>query len=264
MDHSPSPSSLPSDYPRFLASLKERIRSARVKATLSVNRELILLYWDLGREVVQRQKRGNWGTRIVDQLCVDIREEFQGINGFSRTNVHRMGTFYRAWAPIFQQLSRRLENDGAIHQQPAGILGITIENKADSLIVPQAVGQLPPTTLTELPWGHNLVLIESLKQPSERLWYAKMAVEHGWSRSILIRQIESRLHLRQGKAQTNFAQTLPASQAAMAQELMKGEYALDFLTASGSREQDIERGIIDNLQKSLLELGKGFSFTTSI
>lgn len=109
-----------------------------------------------------------------------------------------------------------------------------------------------------------MVLIESLKQPSERLWYAKMAVEHGWSRSILIRQIESRLHLRQGKAQTNFAQTLPASQAAMAQELMKGEYALDFLTASGSREQDIERGIIDNLQKSLLELGKGFSFTTSI
>lgn len=227
--------SLPKDYPRFLHALKERIRTSQVKAILSVNREMIALYWDLGRQVVERQKLGGWGTGIIKRISRDVLIEFPGIKGFSRQNIQRMRAFYLAWAtesPICSQPVSKLENR----------LGIC----------PQAVG--------ELPWGHNIVLIEHLRAPRERLWYAHQTLEHGWSRPVLIRQIESGLYQHQGKALTNFELTLPAPQAKRAQETLKEEYALDFLPPGVTQEKDIEQGIIENAQRFLLELGKGFAF----
>ena len=236
---------LPDDYPCFLNDLKESIRAARTKAVLAVNRELIELYWDLGRQVVECQKQGGWGTRVIERLSRDIRAEFPGIKGFSRQNIQYMRSFYRAWS-----------EGPAICQQVAGILGPTAchppEGKSDH--------QPAPELLTRIPWYHNVVLIEQVKDPSERSWYARQTIEQGWSRNVLVHQIESGLHLRQGKAQTNFAQTLPAPQSELAQEALKDGYALDFLATAKSRERDIERGLIDNAQRFLLELGKGFAF----
>jgi predicted nuclease of restriction endonuclease-like (RecB) superfamily len=164
MESEPPAGSLPPDYPLFLSGLKERIRAAQVKAVLSVNREMIALYWDLGRQVVERQKRGRWGTGIIEQISRHILAEFPGIKGFSRSNIQRMRVFYVAWAPEFPICAQAVR-------------------KLDQAMCPQPV--------SELPWGHNIVLLEQLQAPQERLWYARQTLQHGWSRPVLVHQIES-------------------------------------------------------------------------
>jgi predicted nuclease of restriction endonuclease-like (RecB) superfamily len=230
----PKPAGLPQDYPRFLSELKERIRTAQVKAVLSVNRELIALYWDLGRQALEWVRRGKWGTAVIVRLSRDIGIEFPGIKGFSPQNIRHMRVFYRAWT---EEIS----------------------------ICPQAVGELDGSSLPQavagLPWGQNIVLLEKLSNPLERLWYARQALEHGWSRSVLVHQIESGLHLRQGNALTNFKRTLPPPQSDLAQEALKDEYAFDFLaSAQDLGERAVERGLLDHVQRFLLELGTGFAF----
>jgi predicted nuclease of restriction endonuclease-like (RecB) superfamily len=159
MDTRPSPPSLPPDYPRFLSGLKERIRAGRFKAALSANRELIAMYWDLGRQVVERQKRGSWGMNVIERAARDLRAEFPGMSGLSARNIWRMRAFYRAWT-----------------------------------------GSILPRPVAELPWRHNLALLEKLKTPQERLWYARQAFRNAWPRDVLVRHIQEGLHLRQGKA----------------------------------------------------------------
>jgi predicted nuclease of restriction endonuclease-like (RecB) superfamily len=225
--------SLPKDYPRFLNGLKERIRAGRFKAALSANRELIAMYWDLGRQVVERQKRGSWGMNVIERAAQDLRDEFPEMSGLSARNIWRMRAFYRAWAGA-----------DAILARPERELGASIL----------------PRPVAELPWRHNVALLEKLKIPQERLWYARQALRNGWPRDVLVRHIRDGLHLRQGNAQTNFGLTLPAPQAKLAQETLKEEYALDFLPAGVTQEKDIEQGIIENAQRFLLELGKGFAF----
>jgi predicted nuclease of restriction endonuclease-like (RecB) superfamily len=237
--------SLPKDYPRFLSGLKERIRAGRFKVALSANRELTAMYWDLGRQVVERQKRGSWGMKIIDQAARDLRAEFPGMSGLSASNIWRMRAFYRAWADADAILARSVRELGApIPRRP----------------VSGSPGSILPRPVAELPWRHNVALLEKLKNPQERLWYARQALRNGWPRDVLVRHIRDGLHLRQGKAQTNFALTLPAPQAKLAQETLKEEYALDFLPAGVKQEKDIEQGIIENAQRFLLELGKGFAF----
>lgn len=237
--------SLPKDYPRFLSGLKERTRAGRFKAALSANRELIAMYWDLGRQVVERQKHGRWGMKVIEQAARDLRVEFPGMSGLSASNIWRMRAFYRAWAGA-----------DAILAQPVRELAAPIRQRPIS----ESTGPILPRPVAELPWGHNVALLEKLETPQERLWYAHQAFQNGWPRYILLRHIRAGLHLRQGKAQTNFALTLPAPQAKMAQETLKEEYALDFLPADVTQKKDIEQGIIENAQRFLLELGKGFAF----
>lgn len=199
-------SPLPRDYPRFLSGLKERIRAARVKAVLAVNREMIELYWDMGREVVERVRRGRWGTGIIDRLAIDLRKESPGMKGLSASNIWRMRAFYAAWSESALILALPVrELNPAIRLQPVRKSGVSI--------LPEAV--------SELPWGHNVTILEQLKDPAERLWYAKRALEHGWSRNVLVHQIETGLHLRQGKALTNFQRTLPPPRSESAQEALK-------------------------------------------
>lgn len=243
---------LPTDYPAFLESLKSRVQQAQTRAMLSVNRELIQLYWDIGRLIVERQEREGWGKGIVDRLAADVQKAFPGLGGFSPVNVWRMRAFYVAYRPA-----------PAIPSQPATELKARKRSKAADLS--QAATEMaecvPPSPVAEIPWFHNVILVSKVKDHTQRLWYASKTLEHGWSRAVLTVQIESDLFGRQGKAISNFAGTLPAPQSDLAQQSLKDPYLFDFLTLQEDAvERDLERGLVDHIQKFLLELGAGFAF----
>jgi predicted nuclease of restriction endonuclease-like (RecB) superfamily len=225
---------LPPGYAELLEDLKARVRTAQLKAAVAVNREMIQLYWDIGRLIVERQEREGWGKGIVDRLAKDIQKAFPGLKGFSPSNVWRMRSFHLAYT-----------KEVAILAQPV--------RESDGQSLPQAVAGIP--------WGHNVILIEKLKDPLQRLWYARQTVQHGWSRTILELQIQSNLYGRQGKAVSNFAATLPPPQSDLAQQTLKDPYVFDFLTLGDeAHERDLEGGLVGHVQKFLLELGAGFAF----
>ena len=215
---------LPDDYAALLATLKERIQAARLRAAVAVNQELILLYWSIGRDILGRVSTEGWGTRVVQRLAKDLRRDFPEMTGLSPRNL----TYMQALAAAYP----------------------------DQEIVQQVVALLP--------WGHNLRLLDSLKDPDRRLWYARQAIQHGWSRAVLVHQIESGLIDRQGKAVTNFGKTLPKPQSDLARELMKDPYDFEFLAlADAVSERELERGLLEHLRSLILELGKGFAFVGS-
>ena len=215
---------VPSGYPALLADLKERIRAAQVRAGLAVNRELVLLYWRLGRDILARQEGEGWGTKVIDRLSRDLRAAFPDMKGFSPRNLKYMRSFAEAWP------------DETIVQGP----------------------------LAQLTWYHNIAILEKIATLEQRLWYVRQTLEHGWSRNVLVLQIESRLFERQGNAPTNFGRTLPAPQSDLARQVLKDPYSFDFLTlGDGAHERDLERGLLDHLRQFLLELGAGFAFVGS-
>ncbi len=187
----------PEGYADWLAELKNRIHAARQRATLAVNRELVLLYWQIGRDILTRQARQGWGAKVIDRLAHDLRTAFPDMKRFSRANLMYMRAFAEAWP--------------------------------DEQIVQQAVGQLP--------WGHNLVLLTKLKDREKRLAYARKTIENGWSRNVLVMQIETRLLERQGKALTNFDQRLPKPQSDLARESLKDPYRFDILGLTGEAQE---------------------------
>jgi len=191
---------LPPGYAKLLEDIKGRIQQAQVRAAVGVSRELIRLYWDIGREIVQRQEREGWGKAVVQRLAADVQREFPGMAGFSPQNIWYMRAFYLAWT-----------GDVAKLQQPVGEL--------DGRNLPHVVG--------EIPWGHNLQLLTKLKDPRQRLWYAQKVVQHGWSRATLVHQIELGLYGREGRAITNFPATLPVPQSDLAQQTLKDPYVFD-------------------------------------
>jgi len=217
-----STSALPASYGELLDDLKRRIREARVRAGLSVNRELIRLHWEVGKSILEREKSSRWGDKVLGRLSADLYREFPDMKGFSRTNLKYMRMFAQAY-PEF--------------------------------------GQQP---VDQLPWGHNTVLITKVKDPTMRQWYIRACIEHGWSRAVLVHQIESSLYERQGKAVTNFDRALPIPQSELARELIKDPYNLDFVGFSDPiSERELERSLLDHLKDFLLELGKGFAFVGS-
>lgn len=212
---------LPEGYADWLADLKGRIHAAQQRATLAVNRELVLLYWQIGRDILARQADQGWGAKVIERLSHDLRTAFPDMKGFSRANLMYMRAFAEAWP--------------------------------DAGIVQQAVGQLP--------WGHNLVLLTRLKNPEQRLAYARSAIAHGWSRNVLNIQIETRLLERSGAAVTNFESCLPKPQSDLARESLKDPYRLEFLgLADEAQERDIEHALVRHVTEFLLELGAGFAF----
>lgn len=230
----PASDLLPVEYAAFLESLKHRVQQAQTRAVLSVNRELIQLYWDIGRSIVERQEEAGWGKGVVDRLASDIQKAFPGIQGFSPRNVWRMRAFFLAYREPIANLT-----------QPA--------SEINSPILPQPAA--------EIPWFHNVILLEKVKDPAERLWYAAKTLEHGWSRAVLTVQIESELYRRQGKVVSNFTATLPAPQSDLVQQSFKDPYLFDFLTLHDDAiERDLEQGLVDHVQKFLIELGAGFAF----
>jgi predicted nuclease of restriction endonuclease-like (RecB) superfamily len=211
-------------YQDLLSLLKSRIRTAQIRAVSAVNRELVILYWGIGKEILLRQQLEGWGAKVIEQLGKDLRHAFPEMQGFSPRNLKYMRALAEAWP--------------------------------DEAIVQQAAAQLP--------WFHNCVLLDKVKDRVERLWYIQQAIENGWSRNVLVIQIESGLYRRQGKAITNFQATLPPPQSDLAHQLLKDPYNFDFLTLStDAQERDIERGLLAHLRSFLLELGIGFAFIGS-
>lgn len=212
---------LPENYAPWLTELKARIHNAQQRASLAVNRELVLLYWQIGRDILQRQSEAAWGAKVIDRLSADLRAAFPEMKGFSRANLMYMRAFAQAWSEVD--------------------------------IVQQAVGQLP--------WGHNLVLLTKLKDPTQRLAYAQRAIEYGWSRNMLNIHIEQRLLERSGQAVTNFSQRLPSPLSDLARESLKDPYRLDFLgLGKEASERDIESALVQHITQFLLELGAGFAY----
>ena len=211
----------PEGYADWLADLKGRIHTAQQRATLAVNRELVLLYWQIGRDILARQAAQGWGAKVIERLAHDLRAAFPEMKGFSRANLMYMRAFAQAWP--------------------------------DAAIVQQAVGQLP--------WGHNVVLLTQLKDPQQRLAYALSATKHGWSRNMLNIHIETRLLERTGTAVTNFDVSLPQLQSDLARESLKDPYRLDFLgLGKEAGEREIENALVKHVTEFLLELGAGFAF----
>ena len=213
--------SLNKEYGDFLQSLKTRIQQAQIRAALAVNRELVLLYWQIGREILERQKAQGWGAKVIEQLSKDLRSAFPQMKGFSRTNLLYMRSF--------------------------------AESCPDEEFVQQLAGQIP--------WFHNCVILDKIKDAKQREFYIQKTIENGWSRNVLVLQIESKLYERQGKAVTNFEMTLPPAQSDLAVQLLKDPYNFDFLTLHDEAvERDLESALLQNLQKFLVELGVGFAF----
>lgn len=214
------------EYAQFLEHIKYDIQQTQLRTAQSITRELTLLYWRIGKALAEKIKGEGWGSKVVDTLAHDLGRAFPGLAGFSRANIYRMVAFYRAY-----------DNCRA------------------------AVRQIEDTPVLTIPWGHNIVLLEQLDDYDQRVWYAQKTIENGWSRSVLSMWIESNLYKRQGKSITNFKKTLPDADSDLAQQTLKDPYNFDFLTTQEQvREREIEQGLMQHIQKFLLELGQGFSF----
>ena len=268
----------PAAYGALLADLKRRVRSAQVRAALSVNRELVLLYWHIGREILRSQQAEGWGTKVIERLARDLRREFPDMTGLSPRNLKYMRSFAEAYSggAIVQQLAGQFVQQ-LVAQLPEAATKMSAKPSRNPM-VPQTVGQLPlPTKVQQpvaqlefdvppepfalLPWGHNVLLLDRVKDPAARLWYARQTLAHGWSRPVLEVQIDTKLHKRAGKALNNFATTLPPAQSDLAQQVLKDPYTFNFLALGpDAQERDLEIALVDHIQKFLLELGVGFAF----
>jgi predicted nuclease of restriction endonuclease-like (RecB) superfamily len=214
----------PADYGNWLQRLKDQIRTARLKASLAVNRELIQLYWRIGAEIVLQRATRSWGSKVLDQLAKDLRAEFPDMRGLSLTNLKYMALFAQAWPE-------------------------------------EAIGQ---QAVDQLPWGQNIVVFTMISDRPTREWYIRKTIENGWSRAVLEMQIESKAHQRFGSAQNNFDRTLPAPQSDLARDLIKDPYAFDFLgITDAANERQIEQSLLNHLRDFLIELGVGFAFVGS-
>ena len=211
-------------YLSFLSNIKQDIQTSRIRASLSVNKELILLYWRIGHEILRRKKEQGWGSFVIKQLAQDLKLEFPEMRGFGERNLIYMQTFAAAYP------------DYAFTQQ----------------------------LVAQIPWGHIINIIDKVHNAETRIWYIEKTLENGWSRNILLMHIAARTHLNLGHAQTNFAANLPKPTSDLAQQLLKNEYNFDFLgLADDAHEKAIEQGLIENIRKFLLELGSGFAFMGS-
>ena len=211
----------PEGYGDWLADLKGRIHNAQQRATLAVNRELVQLYWQIGNDILTRQAQQGWGAKVIERLAHDLRAAFPEMKGFSPRNLKYMRAFAEAWP--------------------------------DALFVQEVLAQLP--------WYHQLALLDKLPGPQTRRWYAAKAIEHNWSRNILVMQIETRLLERSGKAVTNFTANLPSPQSDLARESLKDPYRFDFLGLTDkAQEREVEHALVKHVTEFLLELGAGFAF----
>lgn len=225
-------------YSTLLSDIKQRIHHGQVKAVESVNVELITMYWDIGHMIHERQREHGWGAGIIPKLARDIVNELPEVKGFSERNLKRMLRFYR-------------EYSFAENSHSASRKATTIISKTEK--VPRPVAQIP--------WGHNMVLIERVKDRVERFWYAEQVLMQGWSRESLIQMIKTNTYARQGSVVSNFEKRLPVNQSELVQQTLKDPYIFDFLTLTEPfKERELETELLKHLEKFLLELGDGFAF----
>jgi len=209
------------EYSKFLADLKERVASSRYKAALSVNREMILLYHHIGTQILEAQNKAGWGAKVIDQLSKDLASEFPEMKGFSMRNLKYMRKFASEYPDL----------------------------------------QFVQEVLAQLTWYHNVTLLDKISDKQIRLFYVKHAIEYGWSRNIMVMQMELSLHKRQGQAITNFKDKLPSPQSDLAHYTLKDPYIFDFLSIGDeAHEREVEKALVHHMEKFILELGAGFAF----
>lgn len=213
------------NYSAWLKAIKDKIRYVQLKAAVAVNSELINFYWELGADIVEKQASAKWGDGFLNKLSHDLMTEFPDMKGFSVRNIK----YIRQW-----------------------FLFYSAQN---------TIGQQPVSQLAQIPWGHNIAIISKSKNIEEALYYVRNTIAYGWSRSVLVHQIESGLYAREGKAINNFRATLPEPQSDLAVQTLKDPYIFDFLTMSKDfNELELEKGLIDHITHFLLELGAGFAY----
>lgn len=212
------------EYMQWLRKLKEKVRRSQLQAAVKVNTELLHLYWNMGKEMVEKQKQYAWGDSFIRNLSKDLKQEFPDMKGFSVSNLKYMRQFY-----LFYKKSQQT---------------------ADQL-----------TSLFSIPWGHHILLLSRCCNMEEALFYVRKIINHGWSRAVLLNFLDARLYATQGKAITNFSKLLPEIRSDLANETLKDPYVFDFLTlAEGYREKELEDALTANITKFLLELGQGFAY----
>ncbi len=225
-----------STYREFVVEIRTEIQQAQLRASSVLHRELILLYWSLGWRILEIQQSKPWGSGVIPKLARDLKNEMPEVKGFGERNLAAMVAFAEEYG------------SPPILQQPVAELSATPNSPLEALVL-------------HLPWGHNLLLMQKLKDREQRRWYALQTMIHGLSRNMLNIQIKSRLHERQGQAITNFSSTLPPQQSDLAQQALKDPYVFDFLTLDKDfRERELEVGLVRHLEHFLLELGMGFAF----
>ncbi len=212
---------MPEGYAGFIKEIKERITKKRLETVIAANSAMITLYWEIGNSILKRQKNEGWGAKVIDRMSADLKTEFPEMNGFSPRNLKYMRKLAEAWP------------DAEIVQR----------------------------TVALIPWRSNITLLDKLTDPETRLWYAQKTVENGFGKDMLVFQIETQLHKRQGAAIQNFGASMPTAQSDFASQIFKDPYVFDFLgTADPRKEAELEQKLIDHIQKFLLELGQGFAF----
>ena len=213
--------SMPKGYADFMVAIKARISTQKVKTFMNANVEMILLYWHIGFAILDKQSKESWGTKVIDRMSHDLKVGFPDMGGFSPRNLKYMRKFAEAWPDI--------------------------------AIVQRCVAQIP--------WRSNITLLDKLNNYDLRLWYAQKVLENGMGKDMLVYEIESGLHLREGATISNFKHTLPSLNSDLVQQSFKDPYIFDFLgTDAPKREMELEQKLIDHIQRFLLELGQGFAF----
>lgn len=212
---------LPDDYSQLLQDLKTRIRNERIKTVFSANAAMVMLYWDIGQAIREKQDNEGWGAKTIDRMAYDLKEEFPDMRGFSTRNLKYMRKFAECWPKR----------------------------------------EIVQASLAQLGWYQNIALLEKLKDDHLRLWYAQKTWENGWSHTDLVHQIESGFHQRIGHSANNFEVAFPPADSDMVNQIFKDPYVFDFLgTADSRRERELENKLMEHLEKFLLELGQGFAF----
>lgn len=216
----PGRAEMSEEYFSFIEEIKDKIRSERISLVLHANAEMICLYWHIGKAILEKQEMEGWGSRVIDRISADIKKSFPDMSGFSPRNIKYMRKFALCW-PEFE-------------------------------FVQQVIAQIP--------WGTNISLMDKLKDKECRVWYAYQTIEHGWSRSVLETQIQSRLIERSGRTVNNFQIALPPAESDLVNQTFKDPYLFDFLgTDVPRREKEMEQKLTEHIQSFLLELGKGFA-----
>jgi len=211
-----------SEYKNWISELKSKIHAARMKVAYSINSQLLEMYWQIGKDISEKQEKAKWGSKLIEQIAIELKHEFPEIKGFSRRNIYAIIQWYRFYSEKYQ-------------------------------FVPQSVAQIP--------WGHNRLIITKVKNIDEAEFYCNEIIKKGWDRNTLEIQIENNYYSRLGIADNNFKQTLPEEQSKLATEILKDPYNFDFLGLhDDALEIAIENELIKNITRFLLELGKGFAF----
>jgi len=212
---------MPENYLPFFTNLQQYIKTEKLKAVLNANQNMIIMYWHIGNSILEKQQNEGWGTKVIDRLSHDLKEAFPEETGFSPRNLKYMRKFAESW-PDFEIVQR---------------------------------------TVAQIPWRSNITLLDKLKDSDLRLWYAQKTIENGFGKDMLVFQIESKLHLRQGNAVSNFKEALPPLESDLATQSFKDPYIFNFLgNTQDIKERELEQKLIDHVQKFLLELGQGFAF----